>query len=268
MQQQMFPFSSTFQTSYDGVTFTDTRADWSDTLPSRGNVNQLVVLTEDLGTSPAGLYVYDAKAWHFVAPYLAMCDRLAVGGAVIIYGVQLPADVAVDLTKVMVWKNGSSVVAGDLPGAVIPAANPYYWVTVGIVTAGGGGGGYTLPAATASALGGVKVGTGLTVAGDGTLSRTALVAADIPNLDAGKITTGTLTVARLPVATAAALGAAQAGTGLAVAAGVFSVAAVGATAGNIGGVTRQAAIANLSAAPTQGDINGILAALRLAGILA
>ena len=35
---------------------------------------------------------------------------------------------------------------------------------------GGGGGSYTLPAATASTLGGVKVGTGLTVQEDGTLS--------------------------------------------------------------------------------------------------
>ena len=34
----------------------------------------------------------------------------------------------------------------------------------------GGGGSYTLPAATASTLGGVKVGDGLTVEADGTLS--------------------------------------------------------------------------------------------------
>lgn len=35
---------------------------------------------------------------------------------------------------------------------------------------GGGGGGYTLPAATASRLGGVKIGSGVTVQPDGTIS--------------------------------------------------------------------------------------------------
>ena len=39
-------------------------------------------------------------------------------------------------------------------------------------TTGTGGGSYTLPAATASTLGGVKVGSGLSVAGDGTLTNT------------------------------------------------------------------------------------------------
>lgn len=41
---------------------------------------------------------------------------------------------------------------------------------VGLDTGGGGGGSYVLPPATSSTLGGVKVGTGLEVAEDGTLS--------------------------------------------------------------------------------------------------
>ena len=41
-----------------------------------------------------------------------------------------------------------------------------------VISATGGGGSYTLPMASASTLGGVKVGNGLTIAGDGTLSAT------------------------------------------------------------------------------------------------
>lgn len=41
---------------------------------------------------------------------------------------------------------------------------------IGLDTGGGGGGSYVLPPATYSTLGGVKVGTGLEVAEDGTLS--------------------------------------------------------------------------------------------------
>lgn len=69
---------------------------------------------------------------------------------------------------------------------------------------GSSGGGYTLPAATASALGGVKIGSGLAVTADGTLSRAALTATDIPSLDAAKIATGTLAAARLGSGTATA----------------------------------------------------------------
>lgn len=43
---------------------------------------------------------------------------------------------------------------------------------IGLDTGGGGGGSYVLPTATANRLGGVKVGTGLEVAEDGTLSTT------------------------------------------------------------------------------------------------
>ena len=41
---------------------------------------------------------------------------------------------------------------------------------IGLDTGGGGGGSYVLPPATANTLGGVKVGQGLSVASDGTLS--------------------------------------------------------------------------------------------------
>lgn len=51
-----------------------------------------------------------------------------------------------------------------------------------ICVAGGGASAYTLPAATAAALGGVIVGSGLSVAGDGTVSVSNSITTDITNL--------------------------------------------------------------------------------------
>lgn len=58
---------------------------------------------------------------------------------------------------------------------ILPFMKPKKGVTIAGVdynddSGGGGGGGYTLPTATATRLGGVKVGSGLSVESDGTLS--------------------------------------------------------------------------------------------------
>lgn len=52
---------------------------------------------------------------------------------------------------------------------------------------------YNLPAASSSSLGGVKVGNGINVTADGTIS-----AAPLTSLDASKIISGTIDIARLP----------------------------------------------------------------------
>lgn len=59
------------------------------------------------------------------------------------------------------------VADGDKPAVDIPAVVRFGGV---LDTGGGGGGSYTLPAATADTLGGIKVGPGLSVEADGTLS--------------------------------------------------------------------------------------------------
>lgn len=165
----------------------------------------------------------------------------------------------------------------------------------------GQGSGYTLPVATGSVLGGVKIGAGLSATADGTLSRNALVAGDIPDLDAAKIASGTLAVARLGTGTPSAanvlLGSGAFGVpptatkATALATGrtfTLSGGASGTTASpfdgsanatlNVtlatptsalrGGVLQQAAIADLTAAPTQQDFNALLAALRAASVIA
>ena len=60
------------------------------------------------------------------------------------------------------------VADGDKPAVDIPAVVRFG----GVLDTGGGGGAYTLPAATADTLGGIKVGPGLSVEADGTLSAT------------------------------------------------------------------------------------------------
>lgn len=60
------------------------------------------------------------------------------------------------------------VADGDKPAVDIPAVVRFG----GVLDTGGGGGAYTLPAATADTLGGIKVGSGLSVEEDGTLSAT------------------------------------------------------------------------------------------------
>lgn len=60
------------------------------------------------------------------------------------------------------------VADGDKPAVDIPAVVRFG----GVLDTGGGGGAYTLPAATADTLGGIKVGPGLSVEADGTLSST------------------------------------------------------------------------------------------------
>lgn len=76
---------------------------------------------------------------------------------------------------------------------------------------------YTLPAATASTLGGVKVGTNLSVTADGTVSvKTGVFAASSHSHSARDIVSGTLDSNRLPIATACAIGGVKPGAGLEV----------------------------------------------------
>lgn len=113
-----------------------------------------------------------------------------------------------------------------------------------------------MPIATASARGAIIVGSGLSITSGGVLradvdlssaagstspnfallgpasgsaalpSFRALVASDIPSLDASKITTGTLSTSRLPLATTGTVGAIQVGYGLSVTdSGVLAVSA-------------------------------------------
>lgn len=107
----------------------------------------------------------------------------------------------------------------------------------GVISAtGGGGSSYTLPPATSSVLGGVKIGANVSVAADGTIS----VAAPVTSLPYSSIT-GTPSPYTLPTATASVLGGVKIGTGISIdGAGVISAASSytlpQATTSTLGGV--------------------------------
>jgi hypothetical protein len=103
------------------------------------------------------------------------------------------------------------------------------------VTLGGGGSSYTLPVATGSVLGGVKTGSNVTIAGDGTLSVAA------PTTDASSLTSGTLPAARLPSATSSTIGGVIVGGGLSVSSGTVSAD----LRSNTSGITGAAAVTNI-----------------------
>ena len=163
--------------------------------------------------------------------------------------------------------------------------NPLQAATKQYVDGKFAGGGYVLPVATGTVLGGVKVGTGLTAAADGTLSAAAtpLTPATASVLGGIKVGTGlsvtadgTLSSASaysLPIATDKALGGVMIGTGLAItAAGVLSAAATPlapATAFVLGGIkvgaglaaTADGTLSVANAAPN--TVNGSVAGMTL-----
>lgn len=120
--------------------------------------------------------------------------------------------------------------ASGAPQATGVAAGTYTSVTVdvyGRVTAGSNPAGYTLPVATASVLGGVKIGSGISVDGDGVISASAGYT--------------------LPNATTTTLGGVIVGTGLSVSSGTVSLAAHASTH-QTGGSD---AVANVVNSPSQ-----------------
>jgi hypothetical protein len=95
----------------------------------------------------------------------------------------------------------------------------------------GAGDTYTLPIATASALGGIKVGTGLSInAGTGVLSNSGVLTF---NTRSGNVTLTTADVQSvLPTASASVLGGIKVGSGLTISSGVLSVSNGGVPSGS------------------------------------
>jgi hypothetical protein len=116
------------------------------------------VLYNQFGSDYAGLYVLNGSQWLFAAPYSAVNGFIISGGTVSVY---------IDLASPITPEAGASVYRnGVQSSATTLTAGTVVWATVYVTPASG----YTLPAASATVLGGVKQGTGVTIAGDGTLS--------------------------------------------------------------------------------------------------
>jgi hypothetical protein len=147
------------------------------------------VLTTSFGSESAGLYLLFNNRWNFVAPYVALNNFIISGGQIAVYaGLLSPVTPTAGAT---VYRNGVQSSATTL------TTDPVVWATVLVDAAGG----YVLPAASASVLGGVKQGTGVTIAGDGTISVSSAgtvtsVAMTIPSI---------LTLTGTPITTAGTL---------------------------------------------------------------
>lgn len=250
---------------------------WDTQFRDADYIGRPFVLIQPLGGRDPGLYVFNGSQYVFSIGYEDF-GKLVSGDAKITVVYMANSDVTVTSNQT-VWTGGltmsgvttipantnavyvltesatADAVAGEVKtvNSKTPDANGNVQLAasdVGAATAAQGAKADTalqsVPVATASAVGGVKVAevatSNMTLAADGTLS--------------------------VATATNATKGVASFGSGLAVNNGVVTVAAVAATAGSIGGVTRQPAMADIAADPVQKDFNDLLAALRLAGILA
>lgn len=152
------------------------QAPYVDSLSSNSLAGAIAaVLTSSFGSDSAGLYLRFNNRWNFVAPYVALNNFIISGGQLQVYaGLLSPVTPTAGST---VYRNGIQSSATTL------TTDPVIWTTVLIAPASG----YVLPAASASVLGGVKQGTGISIAGDGTISATATgtvtsVAMTIPSI--------------------------------------------------------------------------------------
>jgi hypothetical protein len=196
MSSNNLPFSIPVQI-FEGTTQVGVaQAPWLSGLPSASTAARYtaIVLYDDQAGNAAGLYVWNNGRWSFAAPYSAVMTYLITGGTFAVYlSVTTPITPPAGTT---VYRNGVQSTATSLSGTGV-------WATSALIPTSG----YVLPAATANALGGVKQGSGIVIASDGTISAA-----------------GTSYV--LPVATASVLGGVKQGANVTIAGdGTISVAA-------------------------------------------
>lgn len=200
------------------------RAEWMQNIPAAQEVYTPVVAYQDSGTSPAGLYIFHNGAWRFAIPYDNLDDFVISGGSINLYLDLVSA--ATPPSGALIFRNGVQTTASSLdPNANVVWAtiftNPTTGAVAGVSSFNTRTGAVTLqasdlPIATGSTLGAIKVGSGLAVAGDGTLSTTG-----------GYV---------LPVATTTVLGGVKQGSGVTVAGDGTLSAAVTSVAGKTGNV--------------------------------
>jgi hypothetical protein len=174
----------------------------------------------------AGLVVRkdtSTQTWVNVIPYFPLMDFFFQGGTLTVYLDPAAAVNNIPPTAV-VYKNGSLVPTPS----TIPAGTGN-WAVLELTQQ------YVLPTATDQVLGGVKVGTNLKVASDGTLSVPVATSSTAGAVIAGSNLTidgsGTLNV---PVATDSTAGIVTVGSGLSVTTGTVNLAA--ATGTTLGGI--------------------------------
>lgn len=136
---------------------------WVSSLPINTNApNPILVLQSTEGLITQGMYILDSRTnWRYVAPYSAVTDSVRTGANLTLYqSVTAPVTPA---EGSVIYRNGIL-----FDGTVVDTSPGIVWAV--FVPAASGGTPYILPVASAGTLGGVKIGTGINVAQDGTIS--------------------------------------------------------------------------------------------------
>ena len=143
------------------------------------------------GDLSGAAFAAQAPAVVLAGPVAGVSAKPSFRGLV---GTDLPLATGTDVGVSKPVANGGLVIAAgglSIDNTVAPGTNPVVsYNAKGLVTGGRALAGTDLPIATTTAVGVVRVGSGLSVAANGEV-KVALAATDIPNLDAAKITTGT-----------------------------------------------------------------------------
>lgn len=240
-----FPLSIPTNVHIANLPVAQTLAPMLNAFPVGSEEFSVVVIYRDLGDNQAGLYALFNGRWELAVPYSDINDFIIAGGAIDVY-FSLAADTDAPSGST-VYRNGvlstaTTITASDTILWAAIKTTPTTGAAAGVDSFNGRQGAVTLsqadvsavlPAATSTALGGVKIGGNITVQADGTISVAAptppytLPAASATVLGGVKIGAnvtvagdGTISVAApytLPVSSATVLGGVKVGTGITVA---------------------------------------------------
>ena len=226
------PFSIPLNATIGLVGTVTARAQFVTNIPVESQDYSFVVLINGTSTTPAGLYVYHNLVWQLAVPYAPIDDYIISGGSLEVY---------IDITSSATPPSGSTIYRNGVQStatSVTPTTGVIWGAIMTNPTSGGVSGvasfntrtgavvltqadvAAVLPIASATVLGGVKAGTNVAVAGDGTLSvatGAGLTAGANVSIAAGVISVPTGAGYALPVASSSVLGGIKAGANVTIA---------------------------------------------------
>lgn len=226
------PFSIPLNATIGLIGTVTARAQFVSNIPVESQDYSFVVLIKGTSNNPAGLYVFQNQVWQLAVPYDPIDDFVISGGSIEVY---------VDITASATPPSGSTVYRNGVQSTAtsVTPATGVIWAAIKTNPTSGGVSGVAsfntrtgavtltqadvaavLPIASSTVLGGVKAGTNVAVAGDGTLSvatGAGLTAGTNVSITSGVINVPTGAGYVLPAATSSVIGGVKAGTNVTIA---------------------------------------------------